>query len=124
VRQMAERLEALGYPDYRRADAAVLRLLRDRGRSIGELGQALGVTRQAARHVVDGLEARLLATTGRDERDSRRVLVVLTPSGRAYARDVTDVVHALNHELSVRVDAAQLAAARAVLDAVIHRLAP
>jgi len=117
---MAAGLGARGYTDYRRADAGVLRLLRQHERSIGELGGALGVTRQAARHVVDGLEARGYATSRRHEGDSRRVVVVLTPSGRRYARAVTDVVEALNRELTEGVDPVQLEAARAVLRQVLR----
>ena len=119
VRQMATRLAAVGYADYRRSDAAALRLLRRRAASVGELGSALEVTRQAARKVADGLEQRGYARTERDAEDSRRLNVVLTPAGRRYAAAVVDVIEALNLELSQRVDRAQLAAADAVLRASI-----
>ena len=119
VRQMAARLERLGHPDYRRSDAAVLRLLRRGPLPVGRLGSVLGVSRQAARKVVDGLERRGYAGTERDARDSRRLNVVLTPRGEAYARAVVDVIEAINHELTERVDPVQLAAAEEVLWAAI-----
>jgi len=119
VNQMAARLELLGHGDYRRSDAAVMRLLARGPVPIGRLGSVLGVTRQAARKVVDGLSQRGYAITARDEDDSRRLNVVLTPKGEDYVRAVVAVIGALNRELADRVDAAQLSAAELVLRAVI-----
>jgi len=119
VRQMASRLAQLGYPDYRRSDAAALRLLRRGPVPVGRLGAELGVTRQAARKVAEGLENREYARTERDAHDSRVVNVVLTATGTAYAQAITEVIHTLNREFCQRVDPAQLAAADSVLRAVI-----
>jgi DNA-binding MarR family transcriptional regulator len=119
VRQMASRLAQLGYPDYRRSDAATLRLLRRGPVPVGRLGAELGVTRQAARKVAEGLEQRDYARTERDAHDSRVLNVVLTTAGTAYAQALTEVIHALNREFSQQVDPAQLAAADSVLRAVI-----
>ena len=119
VRQMANGLNELGYPDYRRSDAAVLRILRHRPLSIGGLGEELGVTRQAARKVADGLEHRGLAVTARDEQDSRQVNIVLTPGGEVYARAVVAVIGRLNEDLRQRVDPDQLEATYVVLRAVL-----
>lgn len=119
VAQMASGVGAMGYADYRRSDAAVVRLLQRAPLSIGRLGEALGVTRQAARKVVQGLENRGFATTARDERDSRQVNIVLTPEGESYARAVVAVIERLNRDISKRVDPAQLAAADTVLRAVL-----
>jgi len=118
VRQMAARLGELGYPDYRRSDAHALRLLRRGPVPVGRLGAGLGVTRQAARKVAEGLVQRDYARTERDEQDSRVLNVVLTPAGTAYARAVTEVINALNREFRQRVDPAQLTAADTVLRAV------
>jgi DNA-binding MarR family transcriptional regulator len=119
IAQMAEGLAARGYPDYRRSDAASVRQLQRGPMSIGRLGAALGVTRQAARKVADGLVLRGLATTARDEADSRRVKVALTPMGEGYAEAVTQVIERLNRGLIERVDPADLAGADAVLRAVL-----
>lgn len=116
---MASRLGALGYHGYRRTDASVLRYLRRDELTIGQLGASLGVTRQAARHVVDGLEARGYAHATRDALDTRRVRIVLTNPGRTYADAVVDVVHSLNREVADRLDPDQLDAARAVLRSII-----
>jgi DNA-binding MarR family transcriptional regulator len=119
VGQMTSRLEGLGYAGFRRGDAAVMRLLLRGPLPVGRLGAALGVTRQAARKVADGLEQRGYATTERDARDTRQLNITLTPVGRDYARAVTAVTEELNREVAGRVSPAQLAAADAVLRAAL-----
>jgi DNA-binding MarR family transcriptional regulator len=117
--QMTSRLERLGYSGYRRGDAAVLRMLLRNPLPVGRLGAGLGVTRQAARKVADGLERRGYATTRRDTRDTRQLNVTLTPLGRDYAHAITAVIEELNRELAGRVSPAQLAAADTVLRAAL-----
>jgi MarR family transcriptional regulator for hemolysin len=118
--EMARRLARLGYDDYRRSDAAAVRLLLRRGPvPVGQLGTVLGVTRQAARKAADGLQRRGFATTRRDPGDSRQLNVALTPAGQDYARAVIAVIAELNREVARRVDPDQLAAADAVLRAVL-----
>jgi DNA-binding MarR family transcriptional regulator len=117
--QMTSRLERLGYVDYRRTDAAALRMLWRSPLPVGRLGTGLGVTRQAARKVADGLEQRGYATTERDSRDTRQLNVTLTQLGRDYTRAVTAVITELNREVAGRVSPAQLAAADAVLRAAL-----
>jgi DNA-binding MarR family transcriptional regulator len=117
VQTMARRLEGLGYADYRRSDAAALRLIARRPLAVGELGAFLGVTRQAARKLVAGLEQRRYARLERDPRDSRRRTVVLTPAGEAYAAAIVATLETMNRELGEQVDHAALIAADAVLRA-------
>lgn len=119
ITQMADGLAARGYADYRRSDAASVRQLQRGPMSIGRLGAALGVTRQAARKVVDGLVLRGFATTARDGTDTRQVNVTLTYAGQDYAEAVTKVIEQLNRELIRRVDPADLTGADAVLRAVL-----
>jgi DNA-binding MarR family transcriptional regulator len=119
ITQMARELQALGYADYRRSDAASVRQLQRRPMSIGRLGAALGVTRQAARKVADGLERRGFATMARDSEDGRQIKVSLTKDGEAYAKSVTIVIERLNRDLATRVDRSDLAAADTVLRAVL-----
>jgi DNA-binding MarR family transcriptional regulator len=117
--QMESRLGALGYPGYVRSDAAAIRLLRRGPAPVGRLGAVLGVTRQAARKVADGLQRRGYVTTARDTRDTRQVNVTLTPAGNDYAGAVTAVIEQLNREVAARVSPAQLTAADAVLRAAL-----
>ncbi len=112
---MAHQLALRGYPDYRISDAASMRLLLSGPVPVGGLGEVLGVTRQAARKVAHHLEQRGLATTESDPADARRVNVVLTDAGRAYALTLVGVIAALNRGLAERVEMDQLLAADAVL---------
>jgi DNA-binding MarR family transcriptional regulator len=119
VSQMASELASMGYDDYRRSDAAVMRLLQRGPTSIGGLGEATGVSRQAARKIVDRLERRGFAGTSRDQSDSRQVNVLLTEQGARYAGAVVAVIERLNRELCARVDPADLAGADRVLRAAL-----
>lgn len=120
LKEMTRRLEARGFVDYRRSDAATLRLLDARPLAIGELGAALGITRQAARKVVDTLELRGFATTSRDAADARQRNVFLTEVGRRYAAAIVEVIEALNTELIAEVDHEDLHAADRVLRTAIR----
>jgi DNA-binding MarR family transcriptional regulator len=117
--ELSSRLTGRGYDGYRRSDAGALRRLSYGPASVGQLGALLGVTRQAARKVADGLQQRGYVTTGRNPRDARQVDIALTPAGRDYARAVTDVIAELNAEVAKRTDPAQLDAADAVLRAIL-----
>ena len=119
VSQMARRLERRGYTDYRRSDAAVLRLLSRRPLALGVLGEALGITRQAARKLAQALERRGYARAEPDAHDARRVNVVLTEAGHGYARAIIEVLEALNRELAAAGDADELRAADVVLRATL-----
>jgi DNA-binding MarR family transcriptional regulator len=118
VRQVRARMEVAGFVDYRQTDAFVVRLLFRHPWAIGELGEAMGITRQAARQLADGMVERGYATLGADPGDARRTLVALTPRGEAYARAVRRAQRGLNDALRRRVSAADLIAADRVLRAV------
>ncbi len=119
IRQMASALRERGYEDYRPSDAAIVRILLSRSVAVGQLDQALGASRQAARKVVTGLERRDYVTTGSDPLDGRRLIISLTPRGDAYARAVVEVIHTLNRRLAEQVAHDDLASARHVLHAAI-----
>jgi len=120
VGEMALRLERRGYADCRRSDTGVLRLLSREPVTIGMLGAALGITRQAARKLADALEQRGYARTEPDARDARRVNVLLTEEGKEYARAIIEVVEGLNRELAANVAADDLRAADVVLRATLN----
>ena len=118
IEQIRERMQEAGFPGYRRTDAGILGLLLQRPLAIGQLGEAMGISRQAARQMADGLVERGYATFGADEADARRTLVVLTPRGKAYGRAIWMAQDDLNDTVRSRVSEADLAAADAVLRAV------
>ncbi len=117
--QMASRLAEFGYDDYRRTDAAAIWLLQRGPVPVGQLGTALGVTRQAARKVADGLDQRGYATIQRDPDDARQLKVALTAAGQDYSSAVVAVIDQLNREVMRRTDPAELSAADAVLRAAM-----
>jgi DNA-binding MarR family transcriptional regulator len=118
IEQVQERMQQAGFPGYRRTDAGMLALLLQQPLAIGQLGEALGISRQAARQLADGLVERGYASFATDRADSRRTLVVLTPSGKAYGRAIWAAQDALNETVRNRVSQADLAVADAVLRAV------
>jgi DNA-binding MarR family transcriptional regulator len=119
IRQMSLDLADRGFTDYRRSDALAMRILRHGPVSLGELSQRLGVSRQVARQVADGLLKRRYAVMSRAEGDRRRVEVHLTPVGTRYAEEVVAVITSLNRQICRAVDDAMLESARAVLQRVI-----
>ncbi len=78
----------------------------------------MGVTRQAARKLAQGMVERGYASFSADPADARRTLVILTKSGRSYARAVASAQDALNDTVRRRVNDAHLAIADGVLRAV------
>jgi DNA-binding MarR family transcriptional regulator len=118
IRAMAVRLEALGFDDYRRSDALVLRGLRRGEVPLGSLSATLGLTRQGARKVVSGLVERGYAHVVVSSEDSRCRFVQLTPTGRVYAGAVVSTLRALHDEVVAGVDADDLAGAYSVLEFV------
>ncbi len=119
VREMAEELDRAGFEDYRRTDAALVRLLLRDPRAVGQIGEALRVSRQAARKLVTGLERRGYAQTATSKSDARQLDVTLTARGEAFAQAIVDAVAALNQRTALRVDHDQLLAADAVLRAAL-----
>lgn len=116
---MTEQLARAGYADYRRSDAALVRLLASGPRSVTQIGAALRVSRQAARKLVSGLERRGYARTARDENDQRQLNVSLTLRGESLALAIMATIDTLNQRLASRVDTPQLLAADAVLRAAL-----
>lgn len=112
---MTSRLADGGFYDYRVSDALALRWLNHGALPFATFTAALGVSRQSARKVVEGLVERNFATMQSDRDDARRRVVELTNQGRAYAQTVVSAVHTLNDELGEKIDREQLGAALSVL---------
>ncbi len=70
-----------GYPDMRPAHGFVMQAIGPAGATGTELGQRLGVSKQAAGKTVDRLVALGYAERGDDAGDGRRKLIRLTPRG-------------------------------------------
>lgn len=114
VRRMSALTSAAGFPGYRRSDTFLLRILSRGARPIGHVGDGLGISRQAARKLADGLVMRGYAEWGLDAADGRRRLVVLTELGHRYHRALDEASEALNGEIR-RLTPCDVAAADSVL---------
>ncbi len=118
VRRLSEQAAAEGFSEFRRSDTLLLRILIPGAQPIGRIGEGMGVSRQAARKLADGLVARGYAELAADPDDARRTLVRLTPRGVGYHRALAGASQALNDEVR-RQPPADLRAADAVLRAVL-----
>lgn len=118
VREMAIRLAANGFNDYRLSDALALRWLTHGAMPFATFTSALGISRQSSRKVVDGLAERDFATIETDRADARRRNVKLTSKGQTYATAVIDTLRTINEELIEKIDPLQLDAAITVLSYV------
>lgn len=118
VREMARRLEILGYQDYRRSDPLLLRWLVHGTTPIATLSSALGSSRQAARKTVGGLVDRHYAEVHVDGHDARRRTVTLSALGEVYARDVIAVLQELDRQVRATIEPDELRRAVSVLEAI------
>jgi DNA-binding MarR family transcriptional regulator len=83
-------VEARGFVGVRPAHGfAFVRIAGD-GATIAEIGEHLGVTKQAASQLVDELLRRGYVVSSRHPRDARAKLVTLTEQGRAVTRAADD----------------------------------
>lgn len=81
IEETHRRLAERGHPDVRPAHGYAFQALGEQGATASELGQRLGVTKQAAGQMVDELERLGYVTRGPDPDDGRRRRVTLTPRG-------------------------------------------
>ena len=81
IDELHRRLAQRGHPDVRPAHGYAFQAIGREGTTAGELGQRLGVTKQAAGQMVDDLIRLGYVERGPDPSDGRRRLVTLTPRG-------------------------------------------
>jgi DNA-binding MarR family transcriptional regulator len=114
-----ERLVSRGWRDVRPHYGYVLLACRDRPTTSGELATLLGISKQAASKLVDGMvEASLVRrTTSRD--DSRAKLVALTARGRRLLAEVEEIYVELEAGWAEVVGRPTVAAVRAGLVTVL-----
>lgn len=81
IDQLHTELARQGHPDVRPAHGFAMQAIGAHGATTGELGQRLGVSKQAAGKTVDRLEALGYVQRTADTSDARRKLVRLSPRG-------------------------------------------
>lgn len=112
------RLAEAEFDDLPRNGPYVLGGMANHGVSPGQLVRELGVSKQATGQLIDTLVARGYLDRRPDPDDRRRLLIELTPRGRAAAEEVREAIRSVDAELARRVSAAELAGLRAGLVAL------
>ena len=95
IDELHERLAGVGWPRVRPMWGFVLLALRDRPRNIGEVGELLGVTKQAAAKVVASLVDEGLVERRQDPGDRRAAVLGLTPDGHRFLADAEAAYQAI-----------------------------
>jgi DNA-binding MarR family transcriptional regulator len=85
--ELHDRLERAGWPRVRPLWGFVLLALRHRSRNVGEVGELLGITKQAAAKLVSTLVDEGFVERREDARDRRAVALGLTPQGVCFLAD-------------------------------------
>ncbi|MBE2318102.1 MarR family transcriptional regulator [Solirubrobacter sp. CPCC 204708] len=116
IDELHRRLAERGHPDARPAHGYAFQAIGADGTTASELGQRLGVTKQAAGQMVDELARLGYVTRGPDPSDGRRRLITLTPRGIDCLRASADIFDELLAEWRAR--AGDVDAAIAALDAL------
>jgi DNA-binding MarR family transcriptional regulator len=110
-----------GIDDMRTSFGFVIRALAERDRTLTELSELLGVTKQAAIKVVDEMEERGYAERRPDAVDRRAKVIRLTDKARRVRRTALRASNRLEAELVQDLDAADVAAMRRVLLRLLER---
>ncbi|MFF2626921.1 MarR family winged helix-turn-helix transcriptional regulator [Kitasatospora griseola] len=98
---------------------ALANLADGRGRTVSQLGAAVGTRPTTLTGVLDRLERRGHITRGTRTGDRRSVLVELTDSGRATAAVITRTLAAIENRAMDGLPAEAVAGFHAVLDALV-----
>jgi DNA-binding MarR family transcriptional regulator len=114
IDELHRRLAERGHPEVRPAHGYAFQAIGAEGSTAGELGQRLGVTKQAAGQMVDELVRLGYVTREPDPADGRRRLVRLTPRGVDCLRASAEIFDELLAEW--RAQSTDVDAAIAALD--------
>jgi DNA-binding MarR family transcriptional regulator len=120
IDELHERLADAGWPRVRPMWGFVLLALRDRPRNIGEVGELLGVTKQAAAKVVASLVDEGLVERREDPGDRRVAVLGLTPDGDRFLADAEAAYQAIEDGWAQVAGRRDVAALRRAVSVVLH----
>ena len=115
VEELHERLERRGWGPTRPLWGFVLLALRDEPRSISEVAVLLGISKQAAGKVVDGLTAAGLVERAANAADRRATSISLTKRGSRFLADVETIYTEIEARWVKAIGARRLTALRTAL---------
>ena len=122
--ELHRRLAAAGYIHLRPAHGFLLQALGPNGATASEIAVRLGVTKQAARLVVEELAGLGYVERGVDPDDGRRRPVRLTAAGEDVLRRSEAIFDDLRDELGAEIGPALLAEGLQLLGAIEARYGP
>jgi DNA-binding MarR family transcriptional regulator len=97
-----------GHPDAKPMYGFVFQAIGPNGSTAVELGRALGITKQAAGKTIDVLERLGYIERARDDADSRRKVVRLTPYGLDLLAQSAQIFDAVRRDWSERIGSQRL----------------
>jgi DNA-binding MarR family transcriptional regulator len=117
-RRLDDAMTAAGFDDRGFPDGRVLRMCRDGGTTIAQIGRELGITRQGAAKVVAHLRERGYVTVVPSPASGREKVVALTPRAVAYIGAHRDAVRRIDRRLRRALGPDGLTALGALLSAL------
>jgi DNA-binding MarR family transcriptional regulator len=119
--RLGDAVARAGVDDMRSSFGFVIRALAENDRTLTELSELLGVTKQAAIKVVDEMERRGYVERRPDPADRRAKVIRLTDKARKVRRTALRASGRLEAELVADLGAADVDAARRVLLRLLER---
>lgn len=119
--RLGDAVERAGVDDMRTPFGYVVRVLADRDRTLTELADLLGVSKQAAIKIVDEMETRGFLTRHPDPDDRRVKLLRLTDKGRKVRRAALAASNAIERELRRGLGDPDVDSLRTALEALLAR---
>jgi DNA-binding MarR family transcriptional regulator len=119
--QLGQAVEQAGVVDMRAPFGYVIRALADRDRTLTELADLLGVSKQAAIKVVDEMEARDFLSRHPDPDDRRVKVLRLTGKGQKVCRAALAASHGMEQELRQELGDATVNGLRRGLELLLAR---
>lgn len=120
----ADKLRERGYARLSLAHLGLLPHLDEGGSRVTTLAERAGMTKQGMGHLVADLEQQGLVDRVPDPGDRRATLVRFTHAGEGFLADAVAVTAELEAEFAARLGAAQFAALRAALAALVDDAHP
>jgi DNA-binding MarR family transcriptional regulator len=98
-RRLDAAMESAGFGDRGFPDGRVLRMCRDAATTTAHIGRELGMTRQGAGKIVNGLRDRGFVTLEPSSTSGREKIVTVTPKAREYLTAQRDAARRIERQL-------------------------
>lgn len=122
IDKLHERLRDRGFDDVRAAYAFVLLATRDQPMTGSEVGELMGMTKQAASKLVDAMEAAGYLAREPDPLDGRQKRLAIAARGKRLLTTAEDIYLELEREWALVLGEDRLAALRDDLSRVLRAL--